>query len=127
MTIKKTALLTLLAAVFILGVILDMMPIHIHDGVDKICHFVAFSIFSGLLTVCYVEFFGAKLINRFLFYLLTIGGIMACFSELLQKFSSIDRDCSALDWLFDILAIGFVGGITYLYYSLKEKKDKLSD
>lgn len=127
MTIKKTALLTLLAAVFILGVILDMMPIHIHGGVDKICHFVAFSIFSGLLTVCYVEFFGAKLINRFLFYLLTIGGIMACFSELLQKFSSIDRDCSALDWLFDILAIGFVGGITYLYYSLKEKKDKLSD
>lgn len=127
MTIKKTALLTLLAAVFILGVILDMMPIHIHDGVDKICHFVAFSIFSGLLTVCYVEFFGAKLINRFLFYLLTIGGIMACFSELLQKFSSIDRDCSALDWLFDILAIGFVGKITYLYYSLKEKKDKLSD
>jgi len=123
MTIKKITLLTLLAAVFISGVILDMMPIHIHDGVDKICHFVAFSIFSGLLTACYVEFFGTKLINRFLFYLLTIGGVVACFSELLQKFSSIDRDCSALDWLFDILAIGFVGGITYLYYSLKERKD----
>ncbi len=124
---KKIILLTLLVITIISGVVLEMLPIHIHDGLDKVCHFMAFAIFSGLLTLCYVEFFGAKLINRFLVYLLIIGGVVACFSELLQNFRSIERDCCALDWLFDILAIGFVGMITYLYYSQKEKIEVRDD
>lgn len=127
MSVKKNILLSLLIITFISGVVLDLSPIHIHDGLDKVCHFVAFSVFSGLLTLCYVEFFGTKLINKFLFFMLIIGGVVACFSELLQKFSSIERDCSALDWLFDILAIGFVGAISYLCYSKKEKSEAIDD
>ena len=121
MTIKKFILLALLVIVIISGIILDLLQIHIPNGVDKVWHFVAFSLFSYLLILCYVEFYGTKFINRFLVLFLIIGGILACCSELLQKFSSIDRDCSALDWFFDILAIGFVGIISYLFYSRKNK------
>lgn len=107
--------------VIISGIILDVLPIHVPNGIDKIYHFVAFAILSIVIILCYVEFYGTKFINRFLVCLLLLGGIVACCSELLQKLSSIERDCSALDWLFDILAIGVVGIISYLYYSRKNK------
>lgn len=124
---NKYVLLILLVIAIITGVVLDVMPIQIHDGIDKLWHFIAFAIFSALVTLCYVAFFGIKNINSFLFYLLIAGGMAACCSELLQTLSDTERDCSVWDWLFDISAIGTVCGIFYLYYSKKLKAETVED
>ena len=127
MQLKKYVLLILLVITFIAGVILDIMPMQLHDGIDKFWHFIAFAVFSTLVTLCYAAFFGIKNINSFLVVLLIVGGMAACCSELLQTLSDAERDCSVWDWLFDISAIGTVGGIAYLYYSKKLKAETVED
>lgn len=118
---KKIILVSLLVITSILGVILDFAPISVPGGIDKIYHFIGFAVFSTLLVLCYVEFYGTKAINKFIVVMLILGGFAACGSEMLQSVFDDNRDCSAADWFFDVLAIGTVGTVSFFNYTRKEE------
>ena len=118
---KKITLLITFILVLAAGVLLDLAPIRVPDGIDKIYHFAGFSILTFFAILNFVEFFGKKSVNSFLLFIMTFGGIFAGISEFLQKLTAF-RDCDVNDWLTNLCGITIVCIITFLVYS-KQKKE----
>lgn len=119
--VKKISNLILLVSVLATGILLDIAPISVPDGVDKVYHFIGFALLTALAISTYVSFFGKKHINLFLMALLILGGVFGGLSEFLQEFVSM-RDCSVNDWLADLFAVNLVVVFTFLNVS-REKKN----
>lgn len=122
---KRITLLITFILVLTAGVLLDLAPIHVPDGIDKIYHFLGFSLLTFLAILNFVEFFGKKSIDSFLFFIMTFGGIFAGISEFLQKFVAV-RDCDVNDWLVNLCGIAFVCAITFLIYAKEKKEDEIN-
>jgi len=118
---KKITLLIAFILVLVAGILLDLAPIRVPDGIDKIYHFIGFSLLTFLAVLNFVEFFGKESVNSFLLFIMTFGGIFAGISEFLQKLTAF-RDCDVNDWLTNLFGITLVCIITFLIYS-KEKKE----
>ncbi len=104
---KKFTQLIFFCLLLVTGVLLDIAPIHVPDGVDKVCHFIGFSLITVFAILTFVSFFGKKWINFFLMFLLVFGGVFAGLSEFLQFFTAA-RDCSVGDWITNLSGIAFV-------------------
>ncbi len=100
----------------VLGIIIDLLPITMQNGTDKIYHFVGFAVFTGIAIANYVNFFGYKHINNFLVAMLILGGFCSALSEFFQKLVAV-RSCDVTDWFVDLLGILIVCTFAFLYYS----------
>lgn len=123
---KKSTQLLLFALCLVMGVLLDLAPIKVPDGIDKIYHLVGFSLITFLAISTYVSFFGKKHINYFLTFLITFGGVFAGFAEFFQKFVLI-RECSVEDWITNLFGITFIVILAFLYYSKERQNIELSE
>lgn len=122
---KKIALLITFILVLAAGILLDLAPISVPDGIDKIYHFTGFSILTFLAVLNFVEFFGKKSLNSFLLFIMTFGGIFAGISEFLQTLTAI-RDCDVNDWLTNLFGITLICAITFLIYSKQNKESEIN-
>ncbi len=113
---KKTFMLIVFICVLASGIALDLLPITVPDGIDKLYHFLGFSLLTALSIKTFIVFFGKKNINKFFFFLLTFGGVFAAVSEGVQSFLSL-RSCDVYDWLTNLFAIAFVVLIAYINIS----------
>ena len=118
---KKKLQLLVLGLVFVVGILLDLAPIRVPDGIDKIYHFIGFSLITILAISTYISFFGKKWINLFLMSLLIFGGIFGGISEFLQKYVAI-RDCSFQDWITNLCGVTLIVVIAFLNGSRERKK-----
>lgn len=122
---KKSQQLLLFCLLLVAGVLLDIAPIQVPDGIDKIYHFIGFSVITISAISTFIAFFGKKSLDYFLLFLLAFGGIAAGICEFLQKFVAI-RECSVYDWATNLFGITLVVIITYLVNS-KENSNVESD
>lgn len=122
---KKVTLLVLFAVLLISGVILDLLPIRVPDGLDKIYHFVGFAALTITSIKLFEAFFGKKLINSFMMFILIFGGLFAGISEVLQKLVAV-RSCDVNDWVVNLLGIGLVCVVTFLINSKASKIRELN-
>ena len=123
---KKIAPLLLFCLILAAGVLLDIAPIQVPDGIDKVYHFVGFALITIFAITTFVSFLGEKVLNQFLLFLLAFGGIFAGLSEYLQSFTTA-RSCSVNDWITNLLGISFVVIITFLINAKKNKTAEVSD
>lgn len=123
---RKSIQLILLCLLLMIGALLDLAPVHVPDGIDKLYHFIGFSFVTLFAIATYVSFFGKKLLNFFFMFLLTFGGVFAGISEFLQKFVAV-RDCSVADWITNLCGISFVVALAFLAYSKERRTVELSE
>ena len=123
---KKILLASAFVSCTVLGILLDIAPIHVSEEIDKICHFTGFSIITALAIVTFLAFFGRKSINSFLLFLLTFGGIFAGFTEILQRFITA-RSCCVEDWIVNLCGITVVSIFAFLFHSKREKEIRLHE
>jgi len=107
------------------GILLDLAPIHVPDGIDKIYHFIGFALITVLAISIFVSFFGKKWINSYFIFLLISGGILGGVSEYLQKLTAV-RGCCVEDWLANLAGITLVVILAYIFYSKEEKTIELT-
>lgn len=120
---KKATLLLLFVILLSSGVILDLLPIQVPDGIDKLYHFIGFAAITVTSISLFEAFFGKRLINSFLMCILIFGGFFAGISEVLQKLVSV-RSCDVNDWIVNLLGISLVCVITFL---INSKAGKIRD
>lgn len=110
-------------SLLIAGVILDLAPIEVAQGVDKIYHFIGFFVISLSAISTFLAFFDKKWLNFFFIFMLTVGALCAGLSEDAQKLTVI-RGCDVFDWITNISGISLACILSYLY---KAKIDRESD
>lgn len=109
-----------------MGVVLDLAPIHVPDGIDKIYHLTGFALITILAISTYISFFGRKHINDFLLFILASGGVFAGVAEFLQNFTVV-RECSVGDWVTNLCGIILIVVIAFLHYSKESKNIELTE
>ena len=110
--LSKFFSLAILLIMLIFVVILNVCPIVVPNGLDKIVHYIGFFMFSGYACFVYVKMYGKKYFNFFLVRLLIYGAVLATITELSQKYASL-RSCDVYDWLYDIYGIASAGIFAY--------------
>jgi len=118
--------LVLFLLILLMGIILDLAPIQVPDGIDKLYHFSGFALLTGFAISTYISFYGQNSLNYFFVFLLTFGGVFAGVAEFLQEFVLI-RECSAGDWLMNLLGITIMVAIAYLNNSKNKKNTELNE
>ncbi len=99
---------------------LDIACISVPDGIDKVYHFIGFSLFSASAIRTFISFFGRDKINSFIISLLIFGGLFAGLMEVLQNYTP-SRNCDVYDWAANILGIAFVC-VLYFLINCKQKR-----
>jgi len=123
---KKITQLLLFCTFLAVGIILDLAPIHVSAGIDKLYHFMGFSLITIFAISTFVSFLGRKSLNAFLLFLLGFGGIFAGISEFLQTFVAV-RDCSVNDWVTNLCGIAVVVVFTFLISSKENTTAELNE
>ena len=123
---KKVTQLLLFCTLLIAGVLLDLAPISVPDGIDKIYHLVGFSLITIVAISTYIAFFNKKWINAFLLFLLVFGGAFSGISEFLQTYASM-RECSVYDWMANLCGIAIVVVFTFLINSKETKNVEFNE
>lgn len=120
---KKNTHLTIFILLIISGILLDLAPIKVPTGVDKILHFLGFFIFTMSAIITFYKFFGTKWLNLFFILVLTGGGLFAGLSESAQKFVAI-RGCDPYDWITNIGGISLACVIFFLMNSFNKSREE---
>lgn len=123
---KKEFQMALLGFILIAGIMLDLVPIKVPDGIDKIYHFLGFSVLTISAISTFIAYKGTKYLNSFLIFLLVFGGFAAGVGEMLQKFVAI-RECSPYDWATNLLGIAVVVIISYINHSKAERNIEIDE
>jgi len=123
---KKVSQFLLLALLLAVGILLDLAPIQVPDGVDKVYHFFGFALITFFAINTFVSHYGKKSLDSFLMFLLTFGSVFAGISEFLQKFVSV-RECDPVDWLTNLFGITLVVAITYFMNSKQHRDAELNE
>ena len=116
----KKASLIIFISLLIIGIILDLAPIQVPTGIDKIYHFTGFFLITISSIVTFILFFGKKQLNYFFMFILIFGGLFAGISEILQKLTAV-RGCDVMDWLVNICGIGVASALAFLMTSKREE------
>lgn len=122
-TMKKQTHLIIFIALIAIGILLDLAPIQVPAGVDKICHFFGFFIITMSAIITFYKFFGTKWLNLFFMLTLIGGGLLAGLSENAQKFVPI-RGCDPYDWVTNIGGISLACVIFFLINSFNKSKEE---
>lgn len=119
---KKILIALALICAVLLGLFLDLSSFTVPDGVDKVLHFSGFMFFTLLIAAGFATFFGRKNLNKFLFFVLMMGGLLSAVSEKLQDYVPI-RNCDPLDWLANVSGIAIAAFIVYAMSLYTTKRD----
>lgn len=111
--INKMLYILITILFIIIGVVLDISNIHVPKGIDKIYHFIAFSIATYWALFLTRRFCSKKLFNRLIVVVLLFLGTFAAFTEKMQN-TTAGRSCDPMDWLANIAGITVAGIIFYL-------------
>lgn len=120
---KKNNLIIFIS-LLIIGVVLDLIPIEVPAGIDKVYHFIGFFIISLSAISTFLAFFDRKWLNFFIIFMLTVGAFCAGLSEDAQKIDPV-RGCDVFDWFANIGGISLACIITFLYESKKEQEKEI--
>lgn len=118
--------LVLFLLILFVEIILDLAPIQVPDGIDKFYHFLGFALLTVLAISTFIVYFGKSFLNYFYLFLLTFGSLFAGLAEVLQSFVAV-RECSAGDWLANLMGITIVVAIAYLNNSRNKKNAELKE
>lgn len=116
---KKETHLTIFILLLIAGITLDLAPIQVPQGIDKIYHFIGFAIITAFAITTFIGFFGKKYLNIFFVFILIFGGLFAGISEEMQKFTVV-RGCDVFDWLVNLAGITIACVLAFLINAKKE-------
>jgi len=120
---KQMLLFCLLLAA---GILLDIAPIQVPEGIDMVYHFIGFASITISAISTFTAFLGTKALNAFLFFLLGFGGVFAGISEFLQVFTAV-RTCSVNDWITNLSGIALIVAIAFLANAKEQKKIELDE
>ncbi|MDD3436889.1 MAG: hypothetical protein PHC64_07045, partial [Candidatus Gastranaerophilales bacterium] len=81
---KNIHLITFILLI-ITGITLDLAPIQVPDGIDKVYHFIGFFLITIFAIASFSSIFGKKQLGKFFMFILIFGGFFAGISETLQK------------------------------------------
>jgi VanZ family protein len=118
---NKIIKLSLFVVAVFIGILLDLLPIQVPNGIDKVYHFIGFALITMCAISTFVAFVDKKWLNYFLIFLLVFGGIFAGMAEFVQK-CTIMRNCSVEDWVVNLSGIVFVTLFVFLA-NAKEAKN----
>lgn len=115
---KKTLLLTAFVLLLITAFLLNITPVHVPDGIDKVFHFIGFSSLATFAILVFRSFFGEDSINFFIILVLIFGGVFAGIFEISQNFIPT-RSCDINDWFMNLFGIAFSCALSFLFYAKK--------
>jgi VanZ family protein len=119
--VRKIINLIVFITLLIAGIALDLAPIEVPAGIDKVYHFIGFFVITISAIITYISFFGTKFLNYFIVLILTLGGLCAGLSEDAQKLIPI-RGCDVTDWLTNLGGIGLACVFLFLLNSKIQRK-----
>ncbi len=119
---KKQTHLIIFISLIATGIILDLAPIKVPMGVDKVLHFFGFFVFTMSAIITFYKFFGTKWLNSFFMLTLIGGGLLAGLSEDAQKRVAI-RGCDPYDWITNIGGISLACVIFFLMNSFNKSHE----
>lgn len=119
---KRSTHLIIFICLIIIGIILDLAPINVPAGVDKVYHFIGFFTITMSAIITFYEYFGAKWMNLFFVLVLIGGGLCAGLSEDAQKFVAI-RGCDPLDWLTNLGGISLACALFFILNALRKRRE----
>lgn len=111
-------------SLLMLGLVLNLAPIEVPAGVDKVYHFIGFFVISLSAISTFLACFDKKWLNLFIVLMLTVGALCAGLSEDAQKLTLV-RGCDVFDWIANIGGISLASLLTFLYSSKKEQEDEI--
>ena len=120
---KKSTHLIIFICLIIAGIVLDLAPIQVPAGVDKVYHFSGFFIITMSAVITFYEYFGTKWMNLFFVLALTLGGLFAGLSEDAQKFVPI-RGCDPMDWLTNIGGISLACALFFVFNAVNKRREE---
>lgn len=120
---KKSTHLIIFISLIALGIILDLAPIEIPAGIDKVYHFTGFFIITISAITTFCAFFGKKWINIFFILVLIGGGLCAGLSEDAQKLVPI-RGCDPVDWLTNLGGISLACVLFFIINAVSMSKEE---
>lgn len=120
---KKSTHLIIFIALIAIGIFLDLAPIQVPAGVDKVCHFIGFFVITMSAIITFYKFFGTKWLNLFFMLTLIGGGLLAGLSEDAQKLVAI-RGCDPYDWITNISGISLACVIFFLMNSFNKSQEE---
>lgn len=121
--IKRNNLIVFVS-LLIIGLFLNIAPIEVPSGVDKVYHFLGFFVISLSAISTFLAFFDKKWLNFFIIFILTVGALCAGLSEDAQKLTLV-RGCDVFDWLANIGGITLASLLTFFYMSKKAKEEEI--
>lgn len=119
---KHTHLIIFISLLFI-GIFLDLAPIQVPAGIDKVYHFIGFFVLTMSAIITFYKFFGTKWLNLFFILTLIGGGLLAGLSENAQKLVPI-RGCDPYDWITNISGISLACVIFFLMNSFNKSREE---
>lgn len=120
---KKSIHLTIFILLIISGILLDLAPIQVPAGIDKVYHFIGFFIITMSAIITFYKFFGTKWLNLFFILALCGGGLLAGLSENAQRLVPI-RGCDIYDWITNISGISLACIVFFLMNSFNKSREK---
>lgn len=120
---KKNTHLIIFISLIALGILLDLAPIQVPAGADKVYHFIGFFVITMSAIITFYKFFGTKWLNLFFIFVLSAGGLLAGLSENAQKFVAI-RGCDPYDWITNIGGISLACIIFFLMNSFNKSHEE---
>jgi VanZ family protein len=120
---KKSTHLIIFISLIFLGFILDLAPIEVPAGIDKVYHFTGFFIITISAITTFYKFFGTKWLNLFFMLALIGGGLFAGLSEDAQKFVPI-RGCDPVDWLTNIGGISLACALFFIINAINKSREE---
>lgn len=118
---KKRNNLIVFISLLIIGLVLNLAPIEVPAGIDKVYHFIGFFVISLSAISTFLAFFDRKWLNFFIIFMLTVGALCAGLSEDAQKLT-LARGCDVFDWFANIGGISLASLLTFFYISKKEQE-----
>lgn len=120
---KKSTYLIIFIVLLFTGVILDLAPIEVPAGIDKVYHFTGFFIITISAITTFYKFFGTKWLNLFFILALIGGGLCAGLSEDAQKLVPI-RGCDPVDWLTNLGGISLACALFFIVNSISKSREE---
>lgn len=120
---KKNTHLIIFISLILLGLFLDLAPIKVPAGVDKVYHFIGFFVITMSAIITFYKFFGTKWLNLFFMLTLIGGGFLAGLSENAQKLVAA-RGSDPYDWVTNIGGISLACFIFFLMNSLNKSREE---
>lgn len=117
---NKTTNLIIFIILTIAGIALDIAPIQVPAGIDKVYHFIGFFLITLSAMITFISFFGKNFLYHFMVFTLTFGALLAGFAENIQKFVPI-RGCDPQDWFVNLSGIGLACIIIFLFNIKREE------